>query len=128
MRLKHLFLIAAMMLTHGVSAYAGSAATVNDTIGAEAMPAEIRPLGELPFKMKDLKRPTFPDKTVTVTQADVNADGKITPAINDMIARLSKSGGGTVVVPEGHWKSGRITLNGVIVPAGESDVFQGVTI
>ena len=110
MRLKHLFLIAAMMLTHGVSAYAGSAATVNDTIGAEAMPAEIRPLGELPFKMKDLKRPTFPDKTVTVTQADVNADGKITPAINDMIARLSKSGGGTVVVPEGHWKSGRITL------------------
>ena len=98
------------MLTHGVSAYAGSAATVNDTIGAEAMPAEIRPLGELPFKMKDLKRPTFPDKTVTVTLADVNTDGKITPAINDMIARLSKSGGGTVVVPEGHWKSGRITL------------------
>ena len=82
----------------------------SDTIGAKAMPATIESLGEMPFKMKDLKRPSFPDRTMTLTLTAVSGEGKITPAVNDMIADLSKRGGGTLVVPEGHWRSGRIVL------------------
>ena len=70
----------------------------------------IAPIVNAPFKMKDLRLPTFPDRVVTVTKAAVGQDGMITEAVNGMIADMSECGGGTVIVPEGYWKSGRITL------------------
>ena len=79
-------------------------------VGAGAMPADIAPIGKLPFKMKDLKRPSFKDATVTIATGDIDAAGKITGALNTKIARLSKSGGGHVVVPAGHWLTGRVEL------------------
>lgn len=74
------------------------------------MPEGIAPLGDMPFKMKDLKRPQFPDRTVTLEAGQVSASGKITPAVNDMISSLSGKGGGTLIIPKGHWLSGRIVL------------------
>lgn len=79
-------------------------------VGADAMPQVMDAVDEAPFLMKKLKRPTFPRRLMLLTTDDIAADGKITPAINTMIQRLSKKGGGTLVVPEGHWISGRITL------------------
>lgn len=74
------------------------------------MPAEIAPVTEAPFKMKGLKAPVFPDRSIVISKNDVSATGLITPAVNEAISRLSKKGGGTVIVPEGTWRSGRITL------------------
>ena len=81
-----------------------------ETVGAGAMTEGIAPIVNAPFKMKDLRLPTFPDRVVTVTKAAVGQDGMITEAVNGMIADMSECGGGTVIVPEGYWKSGRITL------------------
>lgn len=79
-------------------------------VGAKAMPKQIAPIGKTPFKMKQLQRPTFKSQTERITTADVDAAGKITRALNDKIAQLSKRGGGRVVVPAGHWLTGRIEL------------------
>ncbi len=87
-----------------------NAIPAKNEVGAAAMPAGIMPVDEAPFKMNKLTRPKFPDRQVIISTDDISEDGKITPAINDKIAELSKKGGGTVVVPAGIWKSGRITL------------------
>lgn len=81
-----------------------------DEVGASAMPDVIAPIGKTPFKMKDLKRPTFKSNTVTLSLADVSSDGKVTKALNSKIAELSKRGGGRVIVPAGHWLTGRVEL------------------
>ncbi|MDD5855155.1 MAG: glycosyl hydrolase family 28 protein [Prevotella sp.] len=79
-------------------------------VGTAVMPADIAPLGKLPFKMKEIKRPVFKSKTIYLTESDRDLEGMITMSVNAKIAELSKQGGGTVVVPAGHWKSGRIIL------------------
>ena len=81
-----------------------------DEVGAVAMPDDIAPIGKVPFKMKDLKRPVFKNNTVTLDAADVSSDGKVTKALNSKIAMLSKKGGGRIVVPAGHWLTGRVEL------------------
>lgn len=81
-----------------------------ENVGANVMPADLAPLGNLPFKMKDLKLPVFKNKTVYLIDEDKDSEGMITLSVNTKIAELSKQGGGTVVIPAGHWKSGRITL------------------
>lgn len=63
-----------------------------------------------PFKMKRLVYPVFPDRMVTLTEADKGADGKITRAINERVKALSAKGGGHMVVPRGHWLTGRVVL------------------
>lgn len=79
-------------------------------VGAGAVtPLGIVNTDEAPFDIC-VCPPSFPDVTVTLTGADISGDGLITPAVNDIIARLSEQGGGTVVIPAGHWLSGRITL------------------
>ena len=109
--LKPLFILfAALMPAYAAYADTTYGNLTDKTVGAAAMPERIESLANAPFKMKDLRRPTFPDRSVTVTEAAVAADGKITKAVNGMITDLSKRGGGTVIVPEGHWKSGRIVL------------------
>lgn len=81
-----------------------------EEVGADVMPAAITPLDGMPFSMKDIRRPEFPDRNETLDKSWLSVDGKITPAINDRISQLSKKGGGTLVVPAGHWVSGRIVL------------------
>lgn len=99
-----------ILSTASIHADADKEALTEQTVGAKAMPAEIVSIGDTPFKMKDLKRPTFPDRQVSISQATIGDNGKITKGINMMIAEMSKRGGGRVIVPKGHWTSGRIIL------------------
>lgn len=97
------------------SAYADSQSDLSsiphkNEVGAAAMPEEIAPISEAPFKMGKMKRPQFPDRTVTVGKSQLSDEGKLTPAINDVISSVSAKGGGTVVVPAGRWLTGRIIL------------------
>lgn len=81
-----------------------------NAVGAAMMPSGIAPLGNLPFNMKNLKRPVFKSDNVVLQKTDVDAQGKITKAVNSKIAELSKKGGGRLTVPSGHWLTGRIEL------------------
>src|SRR4051794_25252068 len=65
-------------------------------VGASVMPRDIVPV-KAPFKMPVFKRPVFPALTVNVTK-------DIQSAIDEVYHR----GGGTVNVPAGKWKTGRI--------------------
>ena len=61
----------------------------------------------------NIKAPTFPDKNFVITKygAKTNATAaKNQKAINKAIAACSKAGGGKVIVPEGTWNTGAITL------------------
>ncbi len=79
-------------------------------VGAAAMPADIAPITGVPFKMKQLHRPVFRSSSVSISTADADSRGMITAALNAKIAQLSKKGGGRVVVPAGHWLTGRVEL------------------
>ena len=79
-------------------------------VGVNAMPQEVAPITNTPFKMKSLKRPVFPNRSYTLKKADKDHRGMVTTTINNKIASLSKLGGGHVIVPNGHWLTGRIEL------------------
>ena len=79
-------------------------------VGAKAMPADIAPLGKLPFKMKQVKRPVFKSNRLIISDGDKDSAGKVTKALNAKIAELSAMGGGRLIVPEGRWLTGRVEL------------------
>lgn len=68
----------------------------------------ITPFGEFNFK-----RPVFPDKSASIVKFGANPGGTIknTEAINKAIRKISSSGGGKVIVPEGIWLTGPIVLH-----------------
>lgn len=111
--LFHLFLFVFLLpqaTTHAQKDFVKSRIPMKYEVGADTVPARIEPLGDMPFKMKDIARPKFPNRIERLDDSWVSASGKITPTINDRISSLSKKGGGTLVVPEGRWLSGRIVL------------------
>ncbi len=79
-------------------------------VGADKMPEQISPISGAPFKMKSLKRPVFKNNKLNIVEADADTSGKITQALNSKITQLSHNGGGTLVVPSGHWLTGRVEL------------------
>lgn len=81
-----------------------------DQVGAAALPEGAPRAIEAPFTTGDIIAPSFPDRTDGISRTDISSRGLITPAINDKIAALSAAGGGTLVVPAGQWRSGRIIL------------------
>ncbi|MBQ8521936.1 MAG: glycoside hydrolase family 28 protein [Bacteroides sp.] len=54
--------------------------------------------------------PVFPDFIVNLEDKGIDGACLISPIANQTIEEVSKRGGGTVVVPAGHWKAGRIVL------------------
>ncbi|MCD7900495.1 MAG: glycoside hydrolase family 28 protein [Bacteroides sp.] len=74
------------------------------------MPAEIAPTGKAPFDFPELKKPVFPDRAISITDKGAEAGVLITSIVNQTITEINQKGGGTVIIPEGHWKSGRIVL------------------
>ena len=75
------------------------------------IPNEIEPFNT-PFGEFQFKRPHFPVKSVSIADFGAKEGGtfKNTEAINKAIEQLSKSGGGTVLVPRGKWLTGPIVL------------------
>lgn len=74
-----------------------------------AIPAEIEPV-KAPFDMPQPVRPTFPDRRISIRQTDAKQQRLCTRQIQKAIDKLAAKGGGTVIVPEGVWQTGRITL------------------
>ena len=75
-------------------------------VGPQAMTPQIAPI-HAPFEMPQLQRPELSGKEVVVK---MSKRGMSTRAIQAAIDRASKQGGGKVIIPAGHWQSGRIEL------------------
>jgi polygalacturonase len=74
-------------------------------------PDEIAPLNA-PFDMPEPKRPAFPDRTFNIVDYGAVEGGATTntAAIAAAVAAANEAGGGTVLIPEGRWLTGPITL------------------
>lgn len=72
-----------------------------DNVGAAVMPEAIAPV-QSPYFEYDFKRPTFPERTDSLYPGEAN--------IQEGIDRLAAAGGGTLVLTEGDYLSGRIEL------------------
>ncbi len=80
-----------------------------DQVGALVMPDSIAPV-TAPFQMPTFKRPVFNDLTLSITEKGAQPGTLVTTAIQRAINEVNATGGGTVVVPAGVWKTGRIEL------------------
>ena len=74
--------------------------------GPQYMPAEMEPV-VAPFDVSGIHLPEFVNRSTTVKMAK---RGLSTRAIQKAIDRMSLKGGGTVIIPDGEWLSGRIIL------------------
>jgi len=66
----------------------------------------------LPFRMSEVKAPVIPDRQVSLRDYGAKGDGLTlcTDAFHKAISALSAQGGGHLVVPQGVWLTGPITL------------------
>ncbi|KEO74269.1 glycoside hydrolase family 28 protein [Anditalea andensis] len=78
-------------------------------VGALNMPDEIAPVNA-PFDMPEFKKPVFPDFTVNIADKGARNGKKVTAHIQSAIEEVNTAGGGTVLIPKGKWKTGRIIL------------------
>lgn len=97
------------IITLLVVGMAYSPAQERNQVGAECMPADIAPI-VAPFNMPQLSRPVFAERRISIVELGAKEGKMATKAIQKAINRVSKAGGGHVVVPAGNWLSGRITL------------------
>lgn len=67
---------------------------------------------DLPFPMQPIKLPSFPNRTVKITDFGAMGDGHAlnTEAFAKAIESCAKAGGGKVIVPSGIWLTGPIQL------------------
>lgn len=72
-----------------------------DEVGAAVMPDSIAAI-QSPFFEYDFKRPTFPERTDSLSPGE--------DVIQEGIDRLASAGGGTLVLTEGDYLAGRIEL------------------
>lgn len=94
----------------GLATIAAAAIPVADDVGPAAMPAEVEPI-DAPFDMPALRRPEFPDRIVMLgDDNDLDPKQAITAALQRLIDDVGAAGGGTVVVPAGSWRTGRLQL------------------
>lgn len=80
-----------------------------DQVGAACMPDTIAPISA-PFDMPQLTRPVFPAYTLTLTKRELKKAPLASLVIQRAIDQVNGRGGGTVIVPEGVWHTGRIVL------------------
>ena len=80
-----------------------------EQVGATQLPDAIEPV-KAPFPMPQFQKPTFPALSIDITAHGAKQRSKATSHIQAAIDEVSRRGGGTVVVPEGEWHTGRISL------------------
>lgn len=73
------------------------------------MPEQIEPI-KAPFEMPQLKRLTFPNRSLAINKTGARPGRLSTAAIQKAIDKMARRGGGHVIVPAGKWLSGRIIL------------------
>jgi polygalacturonase len=78
-------------------------------VGAGALTESIAPV-TAPFEMPAFSKPVFPALCVSIAEAGATAGVICTAQIQAAIDDVSTRGGGTVRVPVGIWKTGRISL------------------
>lgn len=97
---------------------------LKEEVGAKMLPATIVPV-VAPFKTIKFEKPKFPMDSVKL---ELSAEKINTQTIQAAINKLSAKGGGTVVIPEGKWWTGRIELKSNInlhLKAGAVLAFSG---
>lgn len=67
---------------------------------------------DLPFEMKVIECPSFPEYSVDIREFGAKSDGVTlnTDAINNAVRAVNAKGGGKVIIPEGLWLTGPIVL------------------
>lgn len=73
------------------------------------MPMDIAPV-TAPFEMPGFIKPEFPSFQIDIKQAGAKDGQKVTKYIQSAIDKVSRRGGGTVVIPSGIWHTSRISL------------------
>lgn len=95
-----------------------------EQVGPQCMPAEIQPV-EAPFKMDQPVQHDFGSRQILVKlQPGIKATRYIQEAIDEM----ARQGGGTVVIPQGTWATGRLNLGSGVnlnIPQGAELAFSG---
>ncbi|MFI1771906.1 glycoside hydrolase family 28 protein [Thalassobellus citreus] len=80
-----------------------------EQVGQLVLPDTIAPVSA-PFKMPLFEKPTFPDKSINILDQGADTSKLVTTTIQNAIDEISALGGGTVIIPKGDWKTGRISL------------------
>lgn len=80
-----------------------------DKVGQLVLPDTIAPVSA-PFEMPLFEKPTFPDRTINILERDADTSNLVTNTIQNTIDEINELGGGTVIIPKGTWKTGRISL------------------
>tara|TARA_R110002050_G_scaffold184989_4_gene318829 strand:+ start:4026 stop:5591 length:1566 start_codon:yes stop_codon:yes gene_type:complete len=80
-----------------------------EQVGQLVLPDTIAPVSA-PFRMPLFEKPTFPDRSINILERGAEASKLVTYNIQSSIDIISELGGGTVIIPKGNWKTGRISL------------------
>jgi pectate lyase len=130
---KKITFLVALVICLGSSFAAGAFTGYHDTlltkeaVGALNMPDIIAPV-KAPFPMPQFKKPVFNSLTIPITKKGAKPGSLVTKAIQSAIDEVNRRGGGTVVVPPGIWKTGRIILKSNVnlnIPEGAELHFSG---
>ena len=87
---------------------AGAVPKVED-VGAGKLPVDIAPV-KATFPMPAFVKPVFPALTINIAEKGARQGAKVTRVIQMAIDEANKKKGGTVIIPRGTWKTGRISL------------------
>lgn len=128
---KHLLLT--MLILSGIVMQAQDFSFIKDKtipdfkVGAETCPDTIAKI-EAPFTMPQLNKTIFNNVEVCPCLVPSNDANVCRLIIQNAIDELSEKGGGKVVIPQGHWLTGRIELKSDInleIPEGATLEFSG---
>src|SRR5688572_11084361 len=86
---------------------------IKEQVGAQALPSDIAPV-TAPFPMPEFRKPAVPALSVDITAKGAQPGSKVTSAIQTAIDEVNQRGGGTVVIPNGQWHTGRISLKSYV--------------
>lgn len=78
-------------------------------VGAANLPDTIARV-RAPFPMPEFRKPVFPALTISIIDKGARQGAMVTKAIQAAIDEAARKKGGTVIVPPGVWKTGRISL------------------